>query len=77
MKYYLQNIGAGYCGNAPYWWAVGDSGYTVFIDEAKLFDKEEAESVIRSSKGSHQFKMWEEQAVLAAVVRTVDSEKLK
>jgi hypothetical protein len=77
MKYYLQNIGAGYCGNAPYWWAAGDSGYTACIDEAKLFTKEEAESVIRSTKGSHTFKMWEESRVIAAVIRMVDSEKLK
>jgi len=77
MKYYLQNIGAGYCGNAPFWWAVGDSGYTIHIDEAKLFTKEEADNVIRSAKGSHQFKTWEQSRVIAAIVRTVDSEKLK
>lgn len=76
VKYYLQNAGAGYCGNALFWWAES-GGYTVEINEAKLFTKEEAESVIRSTKGSHQFKMWEESKVLVAIVKIVDSEKLK
>lgn len=77
MKYYLQNVSAGFCGNAPFWWAKDDCGYTVDIDNAKLFTKEEAESIIKSTKSSHRWMMWGEQSVLDAVCRTVDIEKLR
>jgi len=77
VKYFLQNLNAGYLGNSPFWWAEGGNGYTVNIDEAKLFTKEEADLTIKSTKGTHRWKIWPEKRVQSAIYRTVDMQKLK
>jgi hypothetical protein len=77
MKYYLQNIGAGFLGNSPFWWANGGNGYTADIDEAQLFEKGEAQSIVKSTKGTHKWKIWSEKRVKSAIYRTVDMQKLK
>lgn len=56
--YYLQNVRYGYFGNSPYWWEKNNSGYTPWLDEAKKFTNEEADKVIRSTQGSHEWKKW-------------------
>ena len=66
----------GYLGNSPYWWAE-KGGYTVNIDEAKLFSSDECNQIIRSSKGTHDWKMWDKSIVEKAIYRTIDIQLLK
>ncbi len=58
-KYLLQNVTAGFVGNSPLFWHKDGGGYTQWIDDAKQWSKDEAESVIRSTRGSHQWQMWD------------------
>lgn len=58
MKYLLQNCNAGFIGNSPVFWHKDGSGYTQWIDEAKQWNKKEAEEKIRSTRGTHNWKMW-------------------
>lgn len=75
--FYLQNETAGYCGNSPMWWAKGGSGYTARLDEAETFFADDANKIIRSTKGSHRWKKWPVKAVDAAAHRTVDIQDLR
>lgn len=45
-EYYLQNIAAGYLGNAPTWWAKGGNGYTAYILGAERFSREAAQKYV-------------------------------
>lgn len=76
MQYYLQNTSAGYCGNAPYWWAENDCGYTIEIDKAKLFTNTEASLIIKTTKKSHKFRKWRQDKVSKAITKTIDIQKL-
>lgn len=75
MKYYLQIYIEWDYGNTPYWWAK-EGAYTIEIDQARLFIKEEAEEILRLA-GPYKYVMWEESKVHAATVKTVDLKKLK
>jgi hypothetical protein len=74
-QYYLQNCTNGYLGNSPYFWAE-KGGYTQWLDDAKKWTKEEARNVIRSTKGSHRWKMWAVKRVDKVAKRTVDMQDL-
>lgn len=74
--YFLQNTKAGYLGNSPMWWAKSGS-YTARIDEAQEFGEEEADAIISSTKGSHNFRKWSVADVLAVAHRTVDVQDLR
>ena len=73
--YYLQNCTSGYLGNSPYFWGK-NGGYTQWLDEAKQWTKEEANDVIRSTRGSHRWKMWSVKRVDKVAKRTVDMQDL-
>lgn len=77
VMFFLQNAGMGYLGNSPYWWKEGGGGYTTDIDQAQQFTAEECKTIIRGSKGTHNFKRWLVNQVLAATYRTVDFQLLK
>lgn len=47
--YYIQRVHSQYLGNAPVWWAVGDNGYTSYIQNAKKFTLEEATELITNT----------------------------
>lgn len=71
--YYLQNASMGYLGNAPYWWREGGSGYTPYIDEAKVWTEQDADSEIRTCKGTHDFRKWRVDDIMRAIApRMVD-----
>lgn len=76
IEYLLQNLNAGYLGNSPFFWAEG-GGYTIRVDEAKIFTPEEAKITIKGSKGSHKWKRWNKNKVLKAAHRTVDIQDLR
>jgi hypothetical protein len=72
--FFLQH-GKQFVGNSPLWWA-DPSGYTTHINKAKRFTQDEAEQIIRSTKSSHDFRMWEVPYVLAAATLQVDAQNL-
>lgn len=75
--YLLQNCDCPFLGNSPVFWREGGSGYTQWIDEAKRWTKEEAESQIRSTRGSHRWEMWPLSQITAAKKFTVDIQDLR
>lgn len=75
--YFLQNVGAGFVGNSPYWWQKENSGYVPNIEDAKQFTNEEANDIIRSTKGSHNFKKWKVKDVMKSTILVVDIQKLR
>ncbi len=77
VKYFLQNCGAGYLGNSPFWWKKGGDGYTPNIDEAEEMTAKECNDIIRGTKGTHSWKKWSKSKVLKASYRTVDVQLLR
>lgn len=76
-QYLLQNVTAGYVGNSPVFWREGGSGYTQWIDEAKRWTNEEAETQVRSTSGTHQWVIWKLSSIEKAAKRTVDIQDLR
>ena len=75
--YLLQCLNIGYVGNSPMFWREGGSGYTPWIDEAERWTRQEAESLIRSTSGTHDWEMWSLAEVEAIAKRTVDIQDLR
>lgn len=75
--YLLQNCTAGFVGNSPVFWREGGSGYTPWIDEAKRWTFQEARLQIRSTKGSHRWKLWPLDKIEQVAKRTVDMQDLR
>lgn len=75
--YLLQNVSAGYVGNSPMFWQKDGSGYTPWIDDAKVWTKEEAKRQIRSTRGTHQWQMWSVSEIESIARRTVDIQDLR
>ncbi len=75
--YLLQNCNAGYLGNSPVFWHKSGSGYTQWIDEAKHWTREEVEKTIRSTKGSHNWRIWPLSDIESVAKRTVDIQDLR
>lgn len=76
-QFLLQNVGDGYVGNSPVFWHKSGSGYTQWIDDAKLWTKEEAEKQVQSTRGSHQWQMWDIEEIYSVAKRTVDIQDLR
>jgi hypothetical protein len=75
--YYLQNITAGYVGNAPVFWRAGGSGYTDNIDDAEKFTARKANAIIRSTRGSHKWTKWPIEVIDRLAYRVVDMQALR
>lgn len=75
--YYLQNVGAGYIGNSPIFWAKDGHGYTQWLDDAEKMTAEEAKKIIASTRGSHKWKRWPVSKIDAISQRTVDIQKMR
>ncbi len=74
-QYLLQNVTAGYLGNSPVFWS-NHGGYTQWIDDAKVWGYKEAREQIKSTKGSHSWKMWPLEIVQKMAKKTVDMQDL-
>jgi DNA-directed RNA polymerase subunit RPC12/RpoP len=77
QRFLLQNVGDGFVGNSPVFWHKSGSGYTQWIDDAKLWTKEEAEKQIKSTRGSHRWQMWDIEEITPVAKRTVDIQDLR
>jgi hypothetical protein len=75
--YYLQNLSMGFLGNSPYFWADGNCGYTTRLDNARMFTKQEARTIIETTRGSHRWKRWSTRFVDKRAYRTVDMQDLE
>lgn len=75
--YLLQCCTAGFVGNSPLFWKEGGGGYTPWIDEAKRWEWAEAQTQVRSTRGSHSWKVWPLDQIEAVAKRTVDIQDLK
>lgn len=74
--YYLQNLSAGFVGNSPIFWKLGGNGYTQWIDEAEQFTTEQADAIIRGTRGSHRWKKWRVSLIQRRAKRTVDMQDI-
>lgn len=75
-SYYLQNVTAGYVGNSPLFWAKKD-GYTPWLEHARWFTKEDAEKIIHSTRGTHQWAMWSVEELNSIAKTTVDIQDMR
>jgi len=75
--YLVQNVSAGFVGNSPVFWHASNSGYTQWVDEARLFTWEEASRQVESTRGSHEWKMWSENKIQSVKKYTVDIQDLR
>lgn len=75
-EYLLQNCGAGFLGNSPIFWQKGDSGYTQWIDDAKRWTYKEAKIQMKSTSGTHKWKLWPLDVIESVAKRTVDIQDL-
>lgn len=65
-KYYIQN---GFVVNCILWWKKGDHGYTLNLDDAKLFTEERAKEICASIGKS--YKMWAKEKIESHAERHV------
>ncbi len=73
--YYLENRTPPN-GNVAYFWRKGGCGYTAKIHEAELFNSEQADSIIRSSKDTHNFIKHEKSKVHRVFFQAVNIDDL-
>lgn len=74
--YLLQCETAGYLGNSPMFYGEG-CNYTQWIDQAKRWTYREAKRQIRSTRGSHQWRLWPLDQIERCAKRTVDMQDLR
>lgn len=74
--FYIQNRSAGWSGNSPVWWKEGGCGYTPYLNEAQKFDKTEAERIIKSCNGTHDFLAWSVPLMERVAKRVVDQQDI-
>ena len=48
-RYLIRNMDAGFLGNSPIFWRENNSGYTQWINEAKLFTSEKADELVEEN----------------------------
>lgn len=73
--YYIQRHSSGYVGNCLLFWHKNGNGYTCNLDNAKLFDQEEMEKLIKMDKGE-KFTAWSKEYMDSISVRHVDAQFL-
>lgn len=69
--FYLQCRSMGHIGNAPLFWSSG-GGYTTRVAEFRKFTKQECDSIIRGSRGSHDWVAWPVEEIDGLAYLTVD-----
>ena len=75
-KVYIQNVGSGYLGNSPMWWSA-NGGYTQWIEEAEQFSIKDANNIIRSTSGTHNWKLWDVDKINSIIKKTVDIQDMR
>ncbi len=68
-KYYYIQDSRNYIGNAMLFWRKESSGYTTNIDEAEIYNKEQAERICRNRKTDIA---WEVNYIETKISRCVD-----
>jgi hypothetical protein len=75
--YFLQAVHVGYVGNSPMFWHKDDSGYTPWLDDAKQMTADEAETIMRTTKGTHRWQPWSVEDLSSIAKRTVDIQDMR
>lgn len=75
--YLLQNVTAGYCGNSPMFWRDGGNGYTPWLAESQIWTREDAQKLIDSTRGTHEWKLWPLTLIRSVSKTTVDIQDLR
>lgn len=77
MKYYIQNIAAGYLGNAIIFWSKERKGYTANLDNAEQFEEKESKKICLNNPEKN--KAWPVEYIDSnkGIQRIVDSQYLK
>jgi len=73
--FFLQHGKQPYVGNYLVWWSKR-GGYSPNVNDAQEFTREEAESEIKSSRNSHDFKMWSANYVRQHLSQVADIQDL-
>ena len=76
MMYYIQNLNAGFLGNSPVFWSK-NGGYSQWLDEAQTFTEAEANTVVRTTSGTHRWKLWPVDEIDSIAKRTVDIQDMR
>jgi hypothetical protein len=71
VKYYVQRHKSGCVGNCFLWWRKGGNGYTCNLDNAEVFDGEDARFQSIAKDGS-KYTAWEKNYIDACAHRHVD-----
>ncbi len=71
MKYYIQRHASGYVGNCFLWWSKDGNGDTCNLDNAKVFDGEDARFQSIAKDGS-KYTAWEKDYIDACAHRHID-----
>lgn len=71
-EYYVQDS-RGYVGNAVSWWGKNRAGYTCDIDEAGIYNEEEAAKICKNRKTDV---MWEKDYIDQKISRYIDMQHL-
>jgi len=69
-KYLIRDMHAGFLGNSPIFWKQNNSGYTQWIDEARLFTSIEADELIEGNPSRWQ--KYRAEKVFSISKRTMD-----
>ena len=72
-EYYVQKLG--YVGNCLMWWRKGDNGYTLDLDDAQVFDREAARSLVMGY--AKKYVAWEKDYVDTCAGCHVDSQNIR
>jgi len=71
VNYYIQRHASGYVGNCLLWWRKGGNGYTCNLDDAEVFDGDNAKFQSIAKDGS-KYTAWEKNYIDACAHRHVD-----
>ncbi len=73
--YFLQNANSGLYCSIPFFWSK-NGGYEPYISEAKEFERGEVVKIIRSTKGTHNWRVYDSLSVNQSARRVVDLQDL-
>jgi hypothetical protein len=73
--YFLINMRT-FLGNSPMMWRKNGAGYTQWLDDAEQMTAEEADKIIKSTSGSHEFRRVKVSVMYDVARLTVDMQDL-
>ena len=75
MKYYVQRHASGFVGNCLLFWRQGNCGYTCDLDDAQVFDGDDARFQ-QIARDTSKYTVWEKGYLDACAQRHVDHQRV-